>query len=126
MQDTQEDLVIQISASETAPHAADRNADKTEEGELSMELRRRLQPGVEIALAFPGYMALTSILWISESEMDRGFRAGVRLLGVSALPAGISQEQAALSDGVPAITAPLVHRKCQSKHAVDRLNPQPA
>jgi len=111
MPDTQEDLVIQISTSETALHAGGRNAEKTEEGELSMELQRRLQPGVEIALAFPGYMAITSILWISEPQMDRSFRAGVRLLGVSALPAGGGQERAAPLDDVPLSTASLAHSK---------------
>lgn len=92
MSDTHADLVIQISTSETAPDAAGPNTGKTKEGELSMELRRRLHPGVEIALAFNGYRAITSILWISELELDRSFRAGVRLLGVSALPAGGSPE----------------------------------
>ena len=107
MSDTHTDLVIQISTSEAAPDAAGRSTEKTEEGELSMELRRRLQPGVEIALAFPGYMAITSILWISELELDHSFRAGVRLLGVSALPAGESPEPAASSDDVPRSAAPL-------------------
>lgn len=107
MSDTHADLVIQISTSETAPDAAGRKAEKTA-GELSMELRRRLQPGVEIALAFPGYMAITSILWISELELDHSFRAGVRLLGVSARPAERSQEAAALDD-VPRSAAPPAH-----------------
>lgn len=100
--------MIQISTSGTAPDAAGRKTEKTEEGALSMELRRRLLPGVEIALAFPGYMAITSILWISELELDRSFRAGVRLLGVSALPAEGSQEAAAWDD-VPRSAAPPAH-----------------
>lgn len=108
MSDTHADLVIQISTSETAPDAAGRETDKTEEGELSKELRRRLQPGAEIALAFPGYMAVTSILWISELELNHSFRAGVRLLGVSARPAEGSQEAAA-SDGEPCGAAPSAH-----------------
>jgi hypothetical protein len=99
MSDTHADLVIQISTSETASDAAGRKAERTA-GELSMELRRHLQPGVEIALAFPGYMAITSILWISELELDHSFRAGVRLLGVSARPAEESQ------DDVPHSAAP--------------------
>jgi hypothetical protein len=104
MSDTHADLVIQISASEIAPDAACRNTGKTEEGELSMELRRRLQPGVEVALAFPGYMAITSILWISEPGLDHSFRAGVRLLGVSALPAEGNRKPGAWDD-VPRSTA---------------------
>ncbi len=108
MSDAHTDLVIQISTSETAPDAADRNTEKTGEGELSMELRRRLQPGVEVVLAFPGYMAITSILWISELELGHSFRAGVRLLGVSALPAEGSQKAAAWDDA-PCSASPPAH-----------------
>jgi hypothetical protein len=108
MSDTHADLVIQVSTSETAPDAAGRKTEKTEEGDLSMELRRRLQPGVEVALAFPGYRAITSILWISEPGLDHSFRAGVRLLGVSALPAEGSQKAAAWDD-VPCSASPPAH-----------------
>jgi hypothetical protein len=61
---------------------------------LVTELRRCLRPGAEIALVFRGYMAITSILWLSGPRADSGVRAGVRLLGVSALPAGKHPESA--------------------------------
>jgi hypothetical protein len=86
MSSTQTDLVIQISTSGRASDLPD--GEKAGEGRLVTELRRCLQPGVEIALVFRGYMAITSILWLSEPHADLGLRAGVRLLGVSALPAG--------------------------------------
>lgn len=91
MSDTQTDLVIQISTSGRVPDATNRN---DQEDRLTMEVWRCLQPGVEIALIFPGYMATTSILWLTEPQLDRSFRAGVRLLGVSALPAGTHPESA--------------------------------
>lgn len=113
MADTQTDLVIQISTSERVPDATNRNA---EENRLILELRQCLQPGVEIALIFPGYLAATSILWVTELQLDRSFRAGVRLLGVSALPAGTHPESADTWSDIPqrAVPAhadpPIVHQ----------------
>ncbi len=86
MSDKDADLVIQISTSGLAPDTTVANLEKTEESRLITELRRCLQPGVEIALVFEGYMAITAILWLSGPQGDGGLRAGVRLLGVSALP----------------------------------------
>jgi hypothetical protein len=86
MSDEHTDLVIQISTSGLAPDSTVANVEKTEENRLITELQRCLQPGVEIALVFEGYMALTSILWLYELQVDGSLRAGVRLLGVSALP----------------------------------------
>jgi|SRR5271165_1643619 len=85
MSGMQTDLVIQISTSALAPGKSVANAKKTEESRLIEELRQCLQPGVEIALTFPSYKAITSILWLTELQLDHSFRAGVRLLGVSAL-----------------------------------------
>jgi hypothetical protein len=83
MSDTHTDLVIQLSTSGQAP---DTSAQNDEESRLITELRWWIRPGVEIALSFRGFMAITSILWLSECQVDRSFRAGVRLLGVSAVP----------------------------------------
>jgi hypothetical protein len=84
MSDTHTDLVIQISAADA--NTADTNADKREDRQLIIELKTCLQPGVEIALVFEGYMAMTSILWLSDIQPDGSVRAGIRLLGVSAIP----------------------------------------
>jgi hypothetical protein len=84
MADTHTDLVIQLSTSGQGP---DESGQNDEESRLITELRRWIQPGVEIALSFRGCIAITSILWLSECQVDRSFRAGVRLLGVSAQPA---------------------------------------
>lgn len=88
MSDRQTDLVIQISTSGPAPDAANENAAEAEESRLTMELRQCLQPGQEVTLVLRGCMAVTSILWLSELQLDRSFRAGIRLFGVSALPDG--------------------------------------
>ena len=85
MSDTGAQLVIEISPSESSPHATRRRREKVRSGGLGSELRRCLQPGVEIALAFPGYTAVMAVVWISERQHEN-IRAGVRLLGVSALP----------------------------------------
>ncbi len=85
MSDTHTDLVIQLSA---CAETSDSPKEDTEETRLITELRRWLQPGVEVALHFHGFRAITSVLWLSECQQDRSFRAGVRLLGVSALPDG--------------------------------------
>jgi hypothetical protein len=77
------DLVIQLSAETPDLNEAGVVPD---EQPLVAELRRCLRPGVEIALVFQGYMATTSILWLSGPSPDHGLRAGIRLLGVSALP----------------------------------------
>jgi len=82
MSDTHTDLVIQLAASGQESSSK----ENSEETSLITELRRWLQPGVEIALSFRGFRAITLILWLSECQGDRSFRAGVRLLGVSALP----------------------------------------
>ena len=82
MSDTHTDLVIQLAASGQESSSK----ENSEETSLITELRRWLQPGVEIALNFRGFRAITLILWLSECQGDRSFRAGVRLLGVSALP----------------------------------------
>ena len=94
MSPTHTDLVIQISTAKMAASAPD-----TEN--LVAELQQTLRPGVEIALVYRGYMATTSILWLEGPLADHSLRAGVRLLGVSVLPAGYA-EPATLQDGVPA------------------------
>jgi len=84
MSDMHPDLVIQISASD--PDTTGATAMQHEDCRLISELKQCLQPGVEIALVFEGYMAMTSILWLSDLQSDGSMRAGIRLLGVSALP----------------------------------------
>jgi hypothetical protein len=88
MPGTNTDLVIQISTEELVSNAS--CAQKADEGNLAAELRRCLRPGVEIALVFERYMAITSILWLSGPLPDCSMRACVRLLRVSALPVGYS------------------------------------
>ncbi len=84
MSDIHTDLVVRISASDSNSGSA--GAALHDKRHLIMELKRCLQPGAEIALVFEGYMAMTSILWLSDLEPDGSVRAGVRLIGVSALP----------------------------------------
>lgn len=86
MPDTCTDLVIQIS---TPPaDVSGENPDPADTSCVVAELQRCLKPGTEIGLVFPGYMAITSILWLSGPTADHSLRAGVRLVGVSALPSG--------------------------------------
>lgn len=95
MSDGHSDLVIQISTRDPQSHAIGAIAT---ESPLFSELRRCLQPGVEIALTLRGYTAIASILWLSGPLPDLTLRAGVRLLGVSAPPAEESTDQAAARD----------------------------
>lgn len=87
MPDTQTDLVIQISTSQPASSAAGPNVEDGEKNKLIGEIRQCFRPGAEIVLILGGCTAITSILWLSELQQDGCFRAGIRLLGVSALPA---------------------------------------
>ena len=87
MPDTQTDLVIQISTSQAAPSAPSPSVEDTEKNKLIAEIRQCFRPGAEIVLILGGCTAITSILWLSELQQDGCFRAGIRLLGVSALPA---------------------------------------
>jgi hypothetical protein len=86
MSERQADLVIQISASEECSGATTHNPSG-DDG-LASELRRRLEPGAEIALTCDGYVAIASVIWIADGPLDRTFHAGVRLLAVSNLPDG--------------------------------------
>lgn len=86
MSDTNTDLVIQISTSEPTSDAPLANKETADRSQLVHELGRCLQPGAEIALVFGGFVATTSILWLSGPLEAGGLRAGVRLLRVSALP----------------------------------------
>jgi hypothetical protein len=101
MSDTHADLVIRISTSGLVSDTTCASAEKAADSQLIAELRRCLQPGVEIALALEGYVATTSILWISDLESDGSLRAGVRLLGVSALPSDDPAESATRWDEAP-------------------------
>ena|SRR5882757_4235959 len=100
---THTDLVIQISTEGPASDAP--GAEKSNEGHLVAELGRFLQPGVEIALVFRGYMATTSILWLSGPMADQSLRAGVRLLGVSVLPAGYPESVPSRDESRPGALA---------------------
>lgn len=95
MSDTHTDLVIELSSSTPGSNS---HSPDNEESRLVTELRRWLQPGVEVALTFHGFRAITAVLWLSECEQDHSFRAGVRLLGVSAL----SEEEQPVEDAQPA------------------------
>lgn len=86
MPDAHSDLVIYISTAEPTSEASAANREKGD-GQLVQELRQCLQPGAEISLILDGFVATTSILWLSGPLEEGGLRAGVRLLAVSALPA---------------------------------------
>jgi len=88
MSDRHTDLVIQIFNFHSSLGGSQRERGGSQREQLTMELRQYLQPGLEVALVFHGCMAITSILWLSELQLDRSFRVGVRLFGVSALPDG--------------------------------------
>lgn len=80
MQNSETELVIRISTSESCP------AKSADENNLIAGLKQCLRPGAVIALTYRNYVAITSVLWLSEPQEDNSFRAGVRLLGVSAAP----------------------------------------
>ena len=80
------DLVLQFSSSSITADPVLRNSHSAEVGGLILELRQRLKPGLEIALACQGYRAITSILWVSDFPTNHTVCAGVRLLAVSVLP----------------------------------------
>ena len=83
MSDTRAQVVIEIAASDSTPHAPGRVRRNSGEFGLGSELRRCLQPGMEIALTFPGFTATMSVVWITERQREASFRAGVRLVRVS-------------------------------------------
>lgn len=104
MSATHTDLVIQIS---TAKLADAPNPEIANDGLLVAELRRTLRPGVEIVLVFRGYMATMSILWLDVPFANRSLRAGVRLLGVSVLPAGYVESSTPIGRSTAPDAAPL-------------------
>jgi hypothetical protein len=85
MPETRTDFVIQISTSASAPDMSGESAE-FEGSPVVAELQRCLKPGSEIGLVFRGYVAITSVLWLSGPTTDRSVRAGVRLVGISARP----------------------------------------
>lgn len=87
MPETRTDFVIQISATASVPDMNVENAE-TDTHSVVAELERCLKPGAEIGLVLQDYVAITSILWLSESTPDKTLRAGVRLIGISARPLG--------------------------------------
>ena len=81
------DFVIQISTSASVADMSSESAE-ADGSPVVAELQQYLKPGSEIGLVFGGYIAITSVLWLSGPTADRSVRAGVRLLGVSARPSG--------------------------------------
>lgn len=77
------EFLIQISTSESESHEPP--STKSPNKELIGELQQYLYPGVEIALVFEGYAAITTVLWLSELRGDGTMCARVRLLGLSAV-----------------------------------------
>src|SRR5436309_2286684 len=86
MSDARTELVIQISTERCTSESTKSDAEMAEECRFAADFQRWLWPGVEIAIVFGGYTALTSILWLAGPLPDGGLRAGVRLLGVSTMP----------------------------------------
>ena len=80
------DLVVQFSRSSITADPLLRNPQTTELSRLILELGQQLKPGQEIALACQGYVAIASILWVSDFPANHTVSAGVRLLAVSVLP----------------------------------------
>jgi len=87
MPETCTDFVIQISTSASVADISGENAE-ADGSPVVAELQQYLKPGSEIGLVFGGYIAITSVLWLSGPTADRSVRAGVRLVGVSARPSG--------------------------------------
>jgi hypothetical protein len=85
MYDTCTDFVIQISTSASVADMGGKNAG-TSPSPLVAEFQQCLKPGTEIGLVFPGYVAITSVLWLSGPTEDNSVRAGVRMVGISAGP----------------------------------------
>lgn len=85
MPNTQTDLVVRISTSKLDSETAER-ARGTTTSCLIAELHRCLRPGAEIALVLEGYIAITSILWLSDLQPDGSLHAGIRLVGLSGMP----------------------------------------
>lgn len=87
MPETCADFVIHISTSASDSDVSGENLE-ADASPVVAELQRCLKPGTEIGIVFRGYVAITSVLWLSEPTADRSVRAGVRLVGVSARPPG--------------------------------------
>jgi hypothetical protein len=87
MPDSGTEFVIQISASASPGDMSGENVE-ADTIPVVAELQRCLKPGTEIGLVFRGYIVITSIVWLSGPTADRSVRAGVRLVGLSALPSG--------------------------------------
>ena len=87
MPETCTDFVIQISTSASIADISSENAE-ADGSPVAAELQQCLKPGSEIGLVFGGFIAITSVLWLSGPTADRSVRAGVRLVGVSARPSG--------------------------------------
>ncbi len=85
MPETSTDFVIQILTSASVADMSGENAEP-DGSPVVAELQRCLKPGSEIGLVFRGYVAITSVLWLSGPTADRSVRAGVRLVGLSARP----------------------------------------
>ena len=81
------DFVIQIWTSAPSADGSGENVE-TDASPVVAELQRCFKPGTEIGLIFRGYIAITSVLWLSGPTSDNSVRAGVRLVGVSARPWG--------------------------------------
>jgi hypothetical protein len=84
MPDNHTDLVIQMSTSAAASREPGAAPESTDDSQLIKELDRSLQPGAEIVLILGTYIARTSILWRSSVGQDSSFRAGIRLVCISA------------------------------------------
>jgi hypothetical protein len=115
MSDTHTDLVIQISPSDSEFNASSTQGEEANQSRLAGELRQCLRPGVEIALVFRGFTAMTSILWLSGPLPEGGLRAGVRLLGVSA-PSTKQPESAAIWDEAPRSALPVPVASSAMRH----------
>jgi len=110
MSDTFSDFVIQISTSPLEPDTAGTRVGRDEDNRLIAELRHCLRPGVDIALVFEGYVAMTSILWLSDLQGDGSICARVRLRGVSALANGLKQSGSPAQDGSRTLSS--LHLDC--------------
>ncbi len=85
MSQNETELVIRISTSDALAQPPGTPASKTTgKSALLEELKHSLQPGAVIALTYRDYVAMTSVVWLTEAPEENCVRAGVRLLGISA------------------------------------------
>ena len=81
MPETCTDFVIQISTSASIADISSENAE-ADGSPVAAELQQCLKPGSEIGLVFGGFIAITSVLWLSGPTADRSVRRGTAIKSI--------------------------------------------